>query len=302
MSDLLTMLRDSIQTDVGRRGLARDPVENLFTYCAGDFAAACRSIAGHPAPQVAIVTGFMILGVDPPTGETDGPPGALFLAECLRTAGAGVTLLSDEGGYDALRIGLEHRGLSGRIALRDLRDPDVAPEPATTHLIALERSGPNVDGINFNMRGRDITSHTAPAHRFFEGLRSYTTIGIGDGGNEIGMGKIPREVIERNIPNGGTVACRVATDHLIVAGISNWGGYALGAGVMALKNCVDLSLFEPDRERETLRRMVESAPLVDGVRGAATLSVDGLDFDEYAKPLWAIRRLLEATSGGSRSR
>ena len=86
--------------------------------------------------------------------------------------------------------------------------------------------------VNRTMRGLDITPHTFPAHQYFEGIRPYRTIGIGDGGNEIGMGKIPREVIADNIPNGEQVACQTATDHLIVCGISNWGGYALAAGLV----------------------------------------------------------------------
>ena len=60
--------------------------------------------------------------------------------------------------------------------------------------------------------------------------RRTVTIGIGDGGNEIGMGKIPHETIVKNIPNGDLIHCRVPTDHLIVAGVSNWGAYALAAG------------------------------------------------------------------------
>ena len=32
------------------------------------------------------------------------------------------------------------------------------------------------------------------------------TIGIGDGGNEIGMGKITLDVIHHNIPRGGLIA------------------------------------------------------------------------------------------------
>src|SRR5260370_17073462 len=47
-------------------------------------------------------------------------------------------------------------------------------------------------------------------------------------------GKIPWSVIRRNIPNGGLVACRVPTDHLIVCGVSNWGAYGLAAGVRIL--------------------------------------------------------------------
>lgn len=148
------------------------------------------------------------------------------------------------------------------------------------------------------MSGRDISEHTYPAHRMIEtaarAKRRITTIGIGDGGNEIGMGKIPWDVIRRNIPNGGLIACRVPTDYLIVCGVSNWGAYGLAAGVTLVKGKpLDPELFDPERERELLRIMVEQGPLVDGVTGRQTVTVDGLDFDRYAAPLRALRGLAE---------
>src|SRR5437016_3765029 len=79
----LERMRDLIQLDPGRRGLRNDPNTNLITETRGDFAAACRSIADHAAPAVAIVTGFFIPHADPPAAETDGPLGALFLARAL---------------------------------------------------------------------------------------------------------------------------------------------------------------------------------------------------------------------------
>jgi len=122
---------------------------------------------------------------------------------------------------------------------------------------------------------------------------SITTIGVGDGGNEIGMGKISPEVIGRNIPQGELIACRVATDHLIVCGVSNWGAYALAAGVALLRGArLDTSLLEVEKEREYLRIMVEQGPLVDGVTAQPTVTVDGLPFEEYAKPLVRIRDIL----------
>ena len=38
----LRELRDLIQDDVGQRGLARDPIDNLLTARPDDFAAACH--------------------------------------------------------------------------------------------------------------------------------------------------------------------------------------------------------------------------------------------------------------------
>ena len=82
----LTALRDVIQEDPGGRGLRTDPESNLISACAGDFAAACRSIAVAESPRIAVVTGFFIPTAEPPTAETDGPLGALFLAITKRRA------------------------------------------------------------------------------------------------------------------------------------------------------------------------------------------------------------------------
>lgn len=301
-------IRDPIQTDVGNRGLARDPTDNLVTACPNDLTDACRSIANHAAPRVGIVTGFMIPTVDPPTGETDGPPGALFLAQALTRLGIPCVLLSDASGYDALWAGLELLELSQAVTLVDL-PMDLDPAAVfhstrpVTHLIAIERSGPSYgfDSLapehrdrNHTMRGRDITDLTAAAHLLFEGPRDYVTIGIGDGGNEIGMGRVPYPTICKNIPNGELTACRTATDHLIVAGVSNWGAWALAAGVMLMKGSVDVSLFEADRELKLLKHLVEHGRLVDGKLGQKAASVDGLTFQDYVKPLVQIGDLLRS--------
>ena len=62
------------------------------------------------------------------------------------------------------------------------------------------------------------------------------TIGIGDGGNEIGMGKVHQMVVD-GIKNGQHIATTVATDHLITSGVSNWGGSALVAALAILSQC-----------------------------------------------------------------
>jgi len=145
------------------------------------------------------------------------------------------------------------------------------------------------------MSGRDLTPCTGPAYLLFEvaaiNRPPITTIGIGDGGNEIGMGKIPWDVIERNITNGkgGLVACRVPTEHLIVCGVSNWGAYALAAGVGLLRGkTLDANLFDSAREREILEVMVEEGELVDGVLGKPSVTVDGLTWEQYAGVLTRI--------------
>jgi hypothetical protein len=322
----LTALRNLIQSDINNRGLRADPTRNLITACAPDFAEACRNIAQTPQPAVAVVTGFFIPTASPPAAETDGPLGALFLARALTPLGIRVALLTDSHCKLALAEGLRACGLEKTVPLLALPGPEgpwetflvrgwlpfVRETFRATHLVALERVGPNhteqsvqrqlgagpavleflheVPEENrdrcFTMRGIDITAQTSPLHLLFEvapAVPGLTTIGIGDGGNEIGMGKIPWDIIRKNIPQGAKVACRVPTDYLIVAGISNWGAYALAAGVMKLREQSPApELFDIARQRELLRRMVERGPLVDGVTGQQATTVDGLPFERYA--------------------
>jgi hypothetical protein len=354
---VLESIREVIQEDIGNRGLRTDPSANLITSCAGDFAAACRSIAGHSEPAVGIVTGFYIPHALPPCGETDGPLGALFLARALIPLGIRVVLATDGFCTEALRIGLAFCGLrkqvplvtlpsverSGSMSVTEYWQEFLDRAGALSHLIALERVGPShtaesvnaqpgsniphvplshsiaLEGVDtpssaqpgsstsrlqqfleevlpkhhdrcHTMRGRDITTTMSPAHRLFEVAAKLesplVSIGIGDGGNEIGMGKIPWHIIHRNISLGGMVACRVPTDYLIVCGVSNWGAYGLAAGMRLLRGAApDPQLFDPHREKELLEIIVERGPLVDGVTGLPTVSVDGLPFERYAEPL-----------------
>ncbi len=108
------------------------------------------------------------------------------------------------------------------------------------------------------------------------------------------MGKIPRDVIARNIDRGATIACRVPVDHLIVAGVSNWGAYALAAAVHHLRGTTPApDLFDPRREEAVLRQLVEQDGLVDGKTGRAEPTVDGLSGEEYFGVLTALGRKLE---------
>ena len=330
---ILDSLRETIQHDVGQRGLRTDRVDNLITRTTGDFSAACRSLAGTPDAVVAIVTGFFIPHAVPPCGETDGPLGAVFLARALVPLGIRVILASEAFCVRALEAGVGVSGLRKAVSVVTLPSVESAGTLSVaeywryfaertgglTHLIAVERVGPSHTAQSVagqtaadrftaevaaqehdrchTMRGSDITGATSPAHRLFESAGAQqppvVTIGIGDGGNEIGMGKIPWDTIRKNIPNGGLVACRIPTDQLIVAGVSNWGAYALAAGVRLLRGEKgDADLYDANREREILQMMVERGPLVDGVTGRPTATVDGLTWEQYAEPLTRIGQVV----------
>jgi hypothetical protein len=329
---ILQMIEAIIQRDVNRRGLASDPKENLITVCSGDFAKACQSLAADNNAAVGIVTGFYI--PDAKAAETDGPMGALYLARLLSRLQVRVIILSEPWCMRAIESALDSSGLRNQVSLvvlpsakfwngADRMASQVSNELSRmlTHLVAIERVGPSHTANSLanqarlgpvptelfgtqaprdhhdhchTMRGRVITDEMYPAHIHFECAQNITTIGIGDGGNEIGMGKIPWEIIAKNIPNGGLVACRVPTDYNIVCGISNWGAYGLAAGVWHLRGKpFDSELFNPDAERTLWDEVLKEAVLVDGVTGERTLTVDGLSWEDYIRPLREICDLLK---------
>lgn len=279
----LAAILAAVQTDPGNRGLARDPLDNLFTATKSDFEPACRVLSDWPA--AAVFTGFFIPSANPACFETDGPLGAAFIVRALQALGGTATTICEA---------LITRAVQAGLAAVGIQQPDHYGHDWP--IIAIERAGPASDGSYYTMRGRDTRPFLSDWITELLRLdrRGQPTIGIGDGGNEIGMGKIPHETIVKNIPNGDLIHCRVPTDHLIVAGVSNWGAYALAAGVYVLRGVKPpADLFDSDREREILEVMVREGPLVDGVTGKQTTTVDGLSWDEYAKPLVQIREILE---------
>ena len=179
IDEKLTAILAAVQADPGNRGLARDPQDNLFSATAGDFAAACRSIAETPLPNVHVVTGFIIPSVEPPRFETDGPLGAVFLARALAPLNIHVTLRTDPACVAVLNAGLRsaypdaepdedgRATFGGPRVWGRTRRRSAAP----THLIALERAGPAEDGRTRTMRGGDITDMMLPAAGIFRGGR-----------------------------------------------------------------------------------------------------------------------------------
>lgn len=308
-------MRLAIQEDVGNRGLARVPGQNLLTGIESDLTAACLSLGKRPKTVLGVVTGFYIPSAG--LGETDGPLGAVYLARTLPELGISVQLYSDAFCLPALRAGLRRCGRENTVVAEV---GQVCPD--VTHLLAIERVGPShtpesirrqagateetvaefvatVPSAHHDrchtMRGIDVTEHMRPVGHWFESVvdEKPITIGIGDGGNEIGMGKVPWNTIRANIPNGDKVACRIATRYLIVAGVSNWGAYALAAGVArSMQQTPSNTWWDVSLEQDILRVMVEEGPLIDGVSGQRTATVDGLDFERYAAPLRTIERVM----------
>ena len=102
-------LETFVRRDPARRGVASYALHGT-PLCFGQLGAAATDLAQR-ATSVAIVTGFCIVDARPPTAETDGPPGALYLARELMSLGVDVTLITDRYSIAALELGCELLGM-----------------------------------------------------------------------------------------------------------------------------------------------------------------------------------------------
>lgn len=327
-------IEQRIRHDAGQRGLAGGPGEDAL--CPGHLLGAACELSGTPGRAV-VCTGFFVPHGSPAAAETDGPPGAAYLARVLLRLGWSVQVLTDSLCRPAVVAAAVAAGLDSSLVRTCPSDPgtwlDEQVSLGLSHLIAVERVGPShtLDSLRrqsreqpapearferlvaagdrdrcHNMHGRPIDAWTEPLHVLFDriaGLRSpVATIGVGDGGNEIGMGRVAWEQLEKRLGSGSAarVVCRVATRWNVIAGTSNWGAWGLAASALLLNGRGHtVADWTADRHAQIVSHMVEQGPAVDGVTGNRVGSVDGLGMAEYLEPWCAIQREVAALNRGS---
>ena len=269
MNPRITSMENLIASDPGGR--------NVFGLVVADqLRLAAQSL--RLARRVGIVSGFFI--PEAGAGETDGPPGAKVVGNALVQLGIQVDYITDACNaplFEALDIE----------PIVEWANYIHQAEP--THLLSIERVGRGRDGRFRNMRGLDITATTAALDELFleAGRRGLTTIGVGDGGNEIGMGKVFADALA-GIEHGAAIASTVSTDFCIAAGVSNWGAYGL-TGALSVLAGRDL-LPSADACARDIERLVERGGAVDGVTRRREPTVDGLDLSISLRMLENIRR------------
>src|SRR6516225_11166493 len=292
---LVDQIERLIQVDVGRN------ISALFDAARGGLWGAASALVNARSSRVGLITGFYVPQGTPPAAETDGPLGAALLAKALASVGIPCRLATDEPCRGACAAALARAGapevVIAIVAVGAPLDPLIEAwrRAGITHAISIERCGRSADGAPRNMRAQDIGSYTAPLDDLFV-AGPWETIAVGDGGNEIGMGAISRSLIARCVTHGETIACVTPAQHLIVAGVSNWGAYALIGALAALRDdwhrpllgCLDETLH-----RAVLEAMIEHGPAVDGVSRLRALTVDNLDIATHNRVLRMIRNLVE---------
>ena len=224
------------------------------------------------ASRILIITGFYIQKAGAP--ETDGPPGAVALGRALLRAGKQVSLLTDTRNYGALKA-----------CSRSLDGPEVvcADNPENIRmdmnlLVFIERPGRASDGRYYNMRGLDIGDTVAPLDALAEPAmrQGIPVLGIGDGGNEAGMGFF-YEALADLMPHYAPCLSRVSATVCLPVDISNGGAYALAAALsVSFRRWLGV---DPGEEALMLKALVD-AGAVDGIKGTPALSVDGVALEE----------------------
>lgn len=151
-------------------------------------------------------------------------------------------------------------------------------------LVAAEKPARNAKGIYHNGSGIDMSRVQGKADDVVELFRArgIPTIGVGDGGNEIGMGKITaavRDILpaarECGCPCGAGIAAVTETDVLVVGSSANWGCYGIEAVMAAAVGDLAI-LHSPDVEHRIQLASV-FAGLVDPSTGMADGWTDGAE-------------------------
>ena len=243
------------------------------------FAQACLALGR--ARRVIIITGFFIKSAG--ASETDGPPGAVILGRALTRAGLCVSLVTDAPNYAPLVFC--SRSVGGPV-VACVDSPEKIDRRADL-LVFIERPGRALDGKYYNMKGADISSVVAPLDMavFCAARRGQTVIGIGDGGNETGMGLL-RGALSEALPAYAPCLCSVPATLCLPVDISNWGAYALAAAFGILRG---KWLGLDENEEEAMLYALKEARAVDGLLGVSELSVDGANLEELNRVSFQIK-------------
>ena len=278
---------------------ARRKFEHPLTYLAARRLAEVLEAGDH----VIITTGFIV----PPwlRPENDGPVGTVNLARALNLAFDTTTVITGERMTVEIMAPLcEAAGLAvadyktasqlyRRVALEaftvdsakaDAQAEEMLDRIKPKAIIAIEKASANEVGVYHSGVGYDISNLSAKVDTLIAKARErgILTIGIGDGGNEIGMGCI-KDDVKRIVPTGGNCGCPCGhgtasgteTDVLVAVMVSNWGATAIAANLAARLGRMEI-LHDSAMEGKLLEAAA-SAGYIDPAAGMGFSSGDAVD-------------------------
>lgn len=320
MDDIFERIEQIATLDLNRRGVAGPLLAAARERAGGSvYRRAAEALAARvrPGDVVMVISGWHDRQtVNSRIAETDGPPGAVALARCL-AEGLRVTpiILTDQNlveDYERLlmtaglrpmraeeaKAGLrtERAPLYGGVVMGFPRQPAQAEERAReligahrpSALISIEVGGMTEGGRVLTFRGDGATQAAPKFDALFREGKDAVTVGIGDGGNELGFGAI-RDSARRALAGeaGPERAPATEADHILPAAVSNWGAYALLAALAVTAG--ESRLIHPSAREQKLLARARDLGFIDGMSGFVSETVDGLSHDVQL----AIANLLE---------
>ncbi|MBJ7596984.1 glutamate cyclase domain-containing protein [Candidatus Nephthysia bennettiae] len=272
------------QVEMRPQGLPAGIIGQLYAVARGDgepLALQAAAALREPSiERVACVTG--IAGGLLPRGEVDGPIGAAALANALVNAGKTADVVVPQAMVhvaEAVRaaIGGDFRVVSELEATPDGYDAAVT----------IEKLGRNRKGVFHTIFGAPLQDQAPTGDEFTEAMNraGKLTVGIGDGGNEIGFGAIfdrAREIV----PHGMDCGCpchdglvtSTATTIVFPASVSNFGAYAIAAALGVLDE-KPLLLVSPTRIAAAVEAAVTNGCLDGGTFEPGRVADDGIPIE-----------------------
>jgi len=263
-----------------------------------------------PNDVVFIATG-MIIHPFQDIGETDGPIGGAGLARALRIALGAKTVFVTDGVLLEMISKTARGGDSTIVSPERLREMQISvssvvgfpteeeeagreakrliKEFRPKAIVAIERRGVSKNGVYHAWNGNDMAPYEGRVGRLFEECRKtgILTIGIGDGGNEIGMGNI-YDTVRKVVPHGDSCNCptncgiadSTIVDVSVVVSVSDWGAYGIEACLAAMKGKPD-ALHSGEDELRMIRECVDAGG-IDGPAKVPRPFIDALPAKTHA--------------------
>lgn len=263
---MITQMKEQTLEEITLRYSKRG-MNELKPHLSTDF---CRKVAEKllqlpKGSAIFLTTGFYVGG----HAETDGPPGTYVAARALQLLGYRPIIVTDsycEHLFDCIDVEVVYVPFTADNSFFS----NLIDQYKPACLISIERCGRNIDGEYANMRGVSIRKQTAPIDLMFllAKQKKILTIGVGDGGNEIGMGNLSSIITEKL----ALKPCIIPVDELIIATVSNWGAYCMVAYLQLLSNEELLPSFEVIKDYLSY---IISYGCVDGVTKENVTTVDG---------------------------
>ena len=269
---------------------------------------AAAEMLDRPPCHIGIVSGAAVPD-HMPNGENDGPFGTVVLAEALTKIGHHVTIYTDPPAAEPFRALLERRSVDVPVEELTLNDKNQQDKIAGSLdvAIAIERLGGNINGITYGATGISRDSFRCNVDRLFAEMTKSgkPTLSIGDGGNEIGFGKVHDVLIETMpdlnkadiTPCGGGIVSAVSTDVLVVSTSSNLGAYGVCAALAVKRN--DASLCHTPEEEIALEHVGVGLGLTDGGTGKRIAAVDGIPVQDNAAVVTLMQALVARALEGN---